>query len=62
MKELERRLRALEAGNDPAACLDCEMRSLALALGLPIGDGDCTHPRKDLPRFIMELDAELAKG
>jgi hypothetical protein len=62
MKDLEKRLRALEAENNPANCLECAIRRLNRELGYIGSDEPCRHPRKDLAGFIVELDAALVGG
>lgn len=57
MKELERRLRALEG--EPGRCLDCEM----LQMQEPGREREpCRHPRLSLDQHITGLDAALAGG
>ena len=57
MKDLERRLRALEG--EPGRCLDCEM----LRMEKPGREVQpCRHPRMSLDRLIVGLDALLAGG
>jgi hypothetical protein len=62
MRDIERRLRVLEADNDPDNCLDCAIRRLNRQLGYTEADEPCSHPRKALVAHIVELDATVAGG
>jgi len=62
MRELERRLAALEMESDPRHCFECAMRGLNATLGDGLLSEPCLHPRKPLHQQIVELDTALAGG
>jgi len=62
MRDLERRLKALEQEANPVHCFECAMRELNEMFGDGALSEPCLHPKRTLVQNIVELDAVLAGG